>query len=149
MLFNRLQGVFSLLSLSSLATCFPQGTPPPPPPTAVTVKNMTMYGTGCPVGGAGISQTTKGGAPVFTFLEWGLSLPGEEPTPWEYEKWCVEQITLGDGPVGQRLRVASITIAGYALVDPETTVKLTIHTNYGGTAGGVRSRRKTTSSSAK
>ncbi|KAK0641806.1 hypothetical protein B0T16DRAFT_420552 [Cercophora newfieldiana] len=137
MLSNQLWGVPLLLSLSSLVSSLPQTTPPPPPSsTAVTVRNMTVYGTGCPIGAGPISQQTKAGAPVFVFREWGLSLPDEDETPGEADKFCVEQITLGDGPVGMQLRVKSITIGGWAEIDADTKISLSVHTNLGGIAAG-------------
>jgi len=135
MLSNQMRGFSLLLSLSSLATCLPQTAPPAPP--AVTVKNMTVYGTGCPIGGGPVSQQTKAGAPVFVFREWGLSLPDTDETPGEAEKFCVEQISLGDGPVGMQVRVKSITIGGWAQIDADTKISLSIHTNLGGMAAGV------------
>ncbi|KAK4442848.1 hypothetical protein QBC34DRAFT_363024 [Podospora aff. communis PSN243] len=137
MLSSQWWGVPLLLSLSSLTACLPQTAPPAPPSTAVTVKNMTVYGTGCPIGGGPISQSTKGGAPVFVFREWGLSLPDTDETPEEAEKWCVEQITLGDGPVGMQLRVKSITIGGWADIDADTKISLSVQTNLGGKAAGA------------
>jgi hypothetical protein len=101
---------------------------------------MTVYGTGCPIGAGPISQSTKSGAPVFVFREWGLSLPDDDETPGEKEKFCVEQITLGDGPVGMQLRVKSITIGGWADIDADTKISLSVHTNLGGMAAGVSFR---------
>jgi len=98
---------------------------------------MTVYGTGCPIGNGPINQQTKGGAPVFVFREWGLSLPDEDETPGDAEKFCVEQITLADGPVGMQLRVKSITIGGWAEIDADTKISLSVHTNLGGIAAGA------------
>ena len=100
---------------------------------------MTMFGTGCPIGGAGISQVTAGGTPVFVFREWGLVLPSPESATAEaVSKWCTEEIQLGNGPVGMRLRIGSVTVGGWAQLDAGTKISLQVETRLGGVEAGVR-----------
>lgn len=135
--------LFLGLALAPLATCAPrpqgEGAGPISPPT---VNNMTMFGTGCPIGAGGISQVTRDGTPVFAFREWGLVLPdpdleAEERSETAVSKWCNEEITLGNGPVGMRLRIAAVTVGGWASLDAETNIALQVETKLGGVDAGV------------
>src|SRR5436189_207803 len=108
--------IMGLLAAAPFVLCAPrpQGEGSIPAPT---VNNMTMFGTGCPIGAGGISQVSHGGPPVFAFREWGLSLPNTDTgvgTADAASKWCNEEIWLGNGPVGMRLRIAAVTVSGWA-----------------------------------
>lgn len=127
-----------LLLLAPLATPLPQ-TLTPSPSTSVLVNNMTTYGTGCPIGGGPIAQATKDGRPIFAFTEWGLSLPddADPETPGAAEKWCSEEIDLGGGPVGMRMRIESVTVSGFATLGGGTRLAVGVETRLGGVEGGV------------
>lgn len=133
---NRVWGLALLLPLVAAA---PQGGPPPgAPPVPPTVNNMTMFGTGCPIGGGAISQVTRNNTPVFVFREWGIVLPSEESEETGTSfKWCNEDIILGNGPVGMRLRIAGVTVGGWAELDAGTKISLQVDTRLGGVEAGV------------
>lgn len=100
---------------------------------------MTTYGTGCPIGGGPVAQATKDGRPIFAFTEWGLSLPddADPETPGAAEKWCSEEIDLGGGPVGMRMRIESVTVSGFATLGGGTRLAVGVETRLGGVEGGV------------
>lgn len=128
-----------LLLLAPLAAPLPQTlTPIPADSPSVHVNNMTTYGTGCPIGGGPIAQATKDGRPIFAFTEWGLSLPDpDSETPGAAEKWCSEEIDLGGGPVGMRMRIESVTVSGFATLGSGTKLAVGVETRLGGVEGGV------------
>ncbi|KAM7193639.1 protein of unknown function (DUF4360) domain containing protein [Naviculisporaceae sp. PSN 640] len=120
-----LSGLLSLFPV--LSTALPQG---PPAGVSPTVQSMTMSGPGCPVGAAGTSQHLVDGRPVFLFPEWNLALPETA------NKWCTEEIQLVNGPVGMQLRIATITVGGWASLDEGTSVKIDVSTILGGKVAG-------------
>ncbi|KAK3353815.1 hypothetical protein B0T25DRAFT_632177 [Lasiosphaeria hispida] len=131
---TRLWALALLLSLAASLPA-PQADTPGPP----SVQNLTMWGTGCPIGGGAISQRSKDGAPIFVFGEWGLALPNPEPESQDQQavdKFCTEEISLANGPPGMQLRIASITVGGWARLDPETTVLLQVETRLGDRIAG-------------
>lgn len=128
------------LSLSAPSPSPQTLTPTPGDTTSVHVNNMTTYGTGCPIGGGPIAQATKDGRPIFAFTEWGLSLPdADSETPGAAEKWCSEEIDLGGGPVGMRMRIESVTVSGFATLGGGTRLAVGVETRLGGVEGGVSS----------
>lgn len=135
----QLNWVWGLAHLLPLVAAAPQGGPPPGAPAVPpTVNNMTMFGTGCPIGGGAISQVTRNNTPVFVFREWGIVLPSEESEETGTSfKWCNEDIILGNGPVGMRLRIASVTVGGWAQLDAGTKISLQVDTRLGGVEAGV------------
>ncbi|KAK0747046.1 hypothetical protein B0T18DRAFT_326443 [Schizothecium vesticola] len=136
----KLLHLLPLLSLAHSAPSPQTLTPIPPDSTSVHVNNMTTYGTGCPIGGGPIAQATKDGRPIFAFTEWGLSLPDpDSETPGAAEKWCSEEIDLGGGPVGMRMRIESVTVSGVATLGAGTKLAVAVETRLGGVEGGVSS----------
>ncbi|KAK0732121.1 hypothetical protein B0H67DRAFT_477783 [Lasiosphaeris hirsuta] len=120
----------------------PQADTPGPP----SVQNLTMWGTGCPIGGGAISQRSKDGAPIFVFGDWSLALPSpDEPDSQKnqqlaVDKFCTEEISLANGPPGMQLRIASITVGGWARLDPETAVLVQVETKLGDRVAGKGSK---------
>ena len=90
------------LLLWPLVACLPQGGGGGVP--APTVNNLTMYGTGCPLSGGALAQQTRNDTPVFLFSEWNLAVPASEGSSSDSDgsasKWCNEDISLGNSPVG-------------------------------------------------
>ncbi|KAM7212334.1 protein of unknown function (DUF4360) domain containing protein [Rhypophila decipiens] len=129
----------TLLSLSTLSTALPQGSGPPPG-VSPTMQSMSMSGPGCPAGASGTAQHLVDGRPVFLFPEWNLALP-EKAGPVttaanEDSKWCTESIQLVNGPVGMQLRIASITVGGWASLDEGSKLRLDVETSLGEKVAG-------------
>ncbi len=135
----RLGQALGLLALvAPLANCAPNpqgGAPPFQPPS---VQNLTLWGTGCPIGGAAIIQQTRNNTPVFVLNEWALSLPDPEGGSNEAAaKWCNQEMSLRNGPTGMRLRIANVVVGGWAQLEAGTTVALSVTTRLGDIDGGV------------
>lgn len=96
-----------------------------------------MSGPGCPVGAGGLIQQIRNGTPVFLFTEWNLALPGKGDPVTQDSKWCTEQIQLANGPVGMQLRIATITVGGWATLGADTKLKVDVSTVLGGKVAGV------------
>ncbi|CAI4217157.1 unnamed protein product [Parascedosporium putredinis] len=108
-----------------------------------------MFGTGCPTGGGqGVGVGAVDGTPIFGFSEWGLDLAdldvplsedeiaaGLEP-PTEVEKFCVEEMKLGGGPPGYKVRVPAVTVGGVAALEEGSALRISIETTIGGEVGG-------------
>ncbi|KAK3390681.1 hypothetical protein B0H63DRAFT_519893 [Podospora didyma] len=122
-------------TLTPLVASLPQGGGGQSPP-APTVQNMTMWGTGCPIGAGGLVQQMRNNTPVFVFSEWGLSLPDPETTSTSVSKFCTEAISLANGPVGMQLRIATVSVSGWAALDQGTKLAFHVETKLGDVLGG-------------
>ncbi|KAK3361311.1 hypothetical protein B0T24DRAFT_539442 [Lasiosphaeria ovina] len=124
-----------------MATSLPQ--PQTTPPPAPSVRNMTMFGPGCPIGAGGLVQQMRDGTPVFVFAEWALALPAVDDATGkqvaEVSKFCTEEITLADGPVGMQLRIATVSVSGWAVLEAGSSVHVRVETALGGVAAGNQS----------
>ncbi|KAK3988272.1 hypothetical protein QBC44DRAFT_269361, partial [Cladorrhinum sp. PSN332] len=132
----------SLVSMSLLAAAvvflpmvfsLPQSAPPSPP----NIASLSMYGTGCPIGAGGLISTIRNETPVFTFAQWGLSLPSSSsPSDTAVSKFCTEEIGLTNGPVGMQLRIETVTVMGWADLEEGTKLVVDSLTRLGGVVAG-------------
>jgi Domain of unknown function (DUF4360) len=100
-----------------------------------------MYGPGCPIGSGGFVQQIRNDTPVFSFPEWGLTLPGPDGASDSVSKWCTEEISLANGPAGMQLRIATVDVSGWAVLDAETKLGFEVQTTLGGVHAGVSDYR--------
>ncbi|KAK3323177.1 hypothetical protein B0T19DRAFT_442675 [Cercophora scortea] len=111
-----------------------------PPTIAPTVQSLNMFGPGCPIGAGGIVQQIRNDTPVFLFTEWGLALPDvDDNTKDTVSKWCTEEISLANGPVGMQVRIATVTVSGWATLDLDTKLGLEVETQLGDAIAGNQS----------
>lgn len=132
--------ILSLLSLfPTLSTSLPQPQGGGPPAVSPTVQNLTMSGSGCPIGAGGLVQQIRNGTPVFLFTEWNLALPNtaDASNKNQHAKWCTEQIQLANGPVGMQLRIATVSVGGWANLETDTKLKVDVSTSLGSKVAGV------------
>ncbi|KAK4205087.1 hypothetical protein QBC40DRAFT_65801 [Triangularia verruculosa] len=121
--------ILSALLLLASASALPQGQPPASP----NIQNLTMWGTGCPIGAAGLISGVRNGTPIFSFSEWRLSLPNVDDPENEatVSKFCTEEMTLNNGPVGLQVRIETVTVTGWAELDEGTKLVIEIETKLG------------------
>ncbi|KAK0670319.1 hypothetical protein QBC41DRAFT_96496 [Cercophora samala] len=127
----------TMLSMSLLlgyASALPQAQPPASP----NIQNLTMWGTGCPVGAAGLISEIRKGTPVFSFSEWGLVLPNTEDPDHETtsSKFCTEEMTLNNGPVGFQVRIETVRVSGWAQLEEGTKLVVESETKLGDFVAG-------------
>ncbi|KAK3312313.1 hypothetical protein B0H66DRAFT_644554 [Apodospora peruviana] len=124
--------------LVPLSSALPQsqagGTPPTVSPT---VQSLTMSGPGCPIGAGGLVQQMRNNTPVFLFTEWGLALPNTADDGQD-AKWCTEQIQLANGPARMQLRIATVSVGGWADLEPETKLQFEVSTMLGDIVAGSK-----------
>lgn len=129
-------GALLSLALSSCLQAAPQDQGPGPV-ISPTVDSMTMLGSGCPLGSGGIVREIRNNTPVFLFDEWDLNLADAEAGTTTVSKFCTEEISLGNGPQGYQVRIAAITVAGWADTDLNTRLAVSVETKLGGVEAGV------------
>ena len=143
----------SLLSLAPILFLLPTlTTAQDPPPIFPTLDSLNMLGTGCPLGGGGIGAGAVNGTPVFKFTMWNLNLadldsedsdsagedPDDENRPANsVEKFCVEEMQLGGGPPGYRIRIPAVTVSGVAELEEGSALKVAVEATLGDIEGGV------------
>ena len=143
MLFMR--SVLAQASLMGAAFALPQGGPPggpaggPPAGVQPTVVGMNMFGPGCPMGAGGTVQQIQNGTPVFLFPEWNLTLSDADPklAKPSVDKFCQETISLANGPVGMQVRIATVSVGGWADLKSGSTLEIAVSTRLGSTTAGV------------
>lgn len=133
---NVRYGALLSLVLSSCLQAAPQDQGPGPV-ISPTVDSMTMLGSGCPLGSGGIVREMRNNTPVFLFDEWNLNLADAEAGTTTVSKFCTEEISLGHGPQGYQVRIAAITVAGWADTDINTRLAVSVETKLGGVEAGV------------
>ena len=109
-------------------------------PSRPTVASLSMYGTGCPIGGGGIATGADRGTPIFSFPQWTMDLA----TEGEADKFCVMDFQLEHGPPGYQVRLAAISVWGDAEV-ADATLNVRVATSLGGEEAGVRTTTPSTS----
>ncbi|KAK0742069.1 hypothetical protein B0T21DRAFT_408915 [Apiosordaria backusii] len=126
--------ILSALLLLASASALPQAQPPASP----NIQNLTMWGTGCPVGAAGVISEIRKGTPVFNFSEWGLALPNADDPANEATayKFCTEEMTLNNGPVGFQVRIETVTVFGWAELEEGTKLAIEAETKLGDVVAG-------------
>ncbi|KAB5550804.1 hypothetical protein GE09DRAFT_1222629 [Coniochaeta sp. 2T2.1] len=102
------------------------------PVISPTVESMTMIGSGCPLGTGGIVREIRNNTPVFLFSEWGLDLAEAEPGATVVSKFCSEVIELGNGPPGYQVRIATVSVGGWAELDGSTRLVVDVETKLAG-----------------
>ncbi len=127
---------------AALAAPQPQSSTPPPPPIQPTVDNMTMYGSGCPIGSGGMVREMRNNTPVFLFPDWSLSLASDAGANGSgggsVSKFCTEEISLGNAPPGFQVRLSTVSVSGYADLDKGSVIGIGVETKLGAVDGGVR-----------
>jgi hypothetical protein len=108
-------------------------------PTRPSVNSLTMIGPGCPIGSGGQATEVQGGTPVFLFTEWGLNLADADKSSDmpSVDKFCQENISLGNGPPGYQVRIAAVTLRGWATLETGSLISIAVNTKLGGTQAGV------------
>lgn len=121
--------LLSLAPLLGYAFALPQSQPSASP----NIQNLAMWGTGCPLGAAGLMSGVRNGTPIFSFSEWGLVLPNVDDPESETtaSKFCTEEITLNNGPVGFQLRIETVTVGGWAELEEGTKLVVEAETKLG------------------
>ena len=122
--------------VGAIATPQPQ-TSTATPQIKPTVDNMTMYGTGCPIGSGGMVREMRNNTPVFLFPDWALSLSAPD-ADGSVSKFCTEEITLGNVPAGQQVRLARLQVGGWADLEQGSVIGVDVELKFGGENGGVR-----------
>ncbi|KAB5576126.1 hypothetical protein GE09DRAFT_1215844 [Coniochaeta sp. 2T2.1] len=102
------------------------------PVISPTVDSMTMTGSGCPLATGGIVREIRNNTPVFLSSEWGLDLAEAEPGATVVSKFCSEVIELGNGPLGYQVRIATISVGGWAELDSSTRLVIDVETKLAG-----------------
>ena len=125
-----------LVSLATLASALPQGGGGAGAVNP-TVDSLVMSGPGCPLGSGGIVQQMRNNTPVFLFPEWSLRLPDADTNATSVSKFCNEQISLGNGPVGLQVRIATVSVSGYAALESGAKIGVDVETKLGNTTAGV------------
>jgi hypothetical protein len=108
-------------------------------PSRPTVDSMTMIGPGCPIGSGGMATEIRNSTPVFMFTEWYLNLADADLTA-EYpsvSKFCQETINLAHATPGYQVRIAAVTIGGWADLDDSTEIEIEVDTRLGAEQAGV------------
>lgn len=84
----------------------------------------------------------RNGTPIFSFSEWGLVLPNVDDPESETtaSKFCTEEITLNNGPVGFQLRIETVTVGGWAELEEGTKLVVEAETKLGDVVAGVSQR---------
>jgi len=102
---------------------------------------MTSYGPGCPVGSPAIIREFRDNVPVVSYPDWGLSLTEAEAdgAGKSVSKFCSQEITLSHIPSGTLVRLASVTVAGYAELEVGSSITIGVETRFGDKDMGVRS----------
>ncbi|KAK4172097.1 hypothetical protein QBC36DRAFT_338654 [Triangularia setosa] len=126
--------ILSTLFLLGSTSALPQAQPPASP----NIQNLTMWGTGCPIGAAGLISEIRNGTPVFSFVEWGLALPNTNDPENETttSKFCTEEMTLNNGPVGFQVRIETVTVSGWAELEEGTKLVVEADTKFGNVVAG-------------
>ncbi|CAP70169.1 uncharacterized protein PODANS_3_2688 [Podospora anserina S mat+] len=133
--------LLSLAPLLGYAFALPQSQPSASP----NIQNLAMWGTGCPLGAAGLMSGVRNGTPIFSFSEWGLVLPNVDDPESETtaSKFCTEEITLNNGPVGFQLRIETVTVGGWAELEEGTKLVVEAETKLGDVVAGGQTTRVT------
>ncbi|KAK4644125.1 hypothetical protein QC761_302688 [Podospora bellae-mahoneyi] len=121
--------LLSLVPILGYAFALPQSQPPASP----NIQNLAMWGTGCPLGAAGLMSRVRNGTPIFSFSKWGLVLPNVDDPESETtaSKFCTEEITLNNGPVGFQLRIETVTVGGWAELEEGSKLVVEAETKLG------------------
>jgi hypothetical protein len=127
----------AFVAMAGLALALPQaGVEEPIKPA---VDNMTMHGPGCPIGTVGIVREFRDNIPVIAFPGWGLSLEEAEKDDKgrSVSKFCTEELLLSHVPAGKRLRIASVTVSGWADLKDGSSINIEVETHFGDNESGV------------
>ncbi|SPO01562.1 uncharacterized protein DNG_04235 [Cephalotrichum gorgonifer] len=106
-------------------------------PSRPTVDSMSMIGTGCPVGGAGIGTGAVNGTPIFSFPRWTLDLSSGEET--DTEKYCIQKMQLANGPAGYQVTVAALTVGGISELEEGAVLGISVESTLGEEKAGAGS----------
>jgi hypothetical protein len=128
------------LALATLASTQDDDRPYKP-----TVDSLLMQGTGCPIGAGGIVSGMENGIPIFKFSEWDLDLadlanatdPATGKPADTIDKFCIEQIRLGNNPPGYQVRIGKVTVGGKAMLEKGSVLGVLVETRLSEKPSGV------------
>jgi len=131
-----------LLATASFSQATPASWQPladAPPLISPTIDAINMTGPGCPIGNAGVLRDMHNNTPIFAFSAWGMDLNDKASLDENLEasKFCAEEIHLGQGPKGYQVRVANVTVRGYAQLAETSMLGLKVETHLDGMTAGV------------